>query len=126
MANTYILIEEDYVNEYCNDFNRCSYFSFFSIYCFAKNQKNEKRRYRRGKEKIKCISYLYNACSSNCYCAYFNWTKGIYINVTYFLINLTTGSFENENITFLNDKYSFDCNLYGIYFSIFSNKNITF
>lgn len=52
MANIYILIEEDYINVYCNDFNRCSYFSFFSIYCFAKNQKNETRRYIRGKEKL--------------------------------------------------------------------------
>lgn len=33
------------------------------------------------------FSYLHDARSSNCYC-------------TYFLINLTTGSFENENITF--------------------------
>ncbi|MFQ7254587.1 MAG: hypothetical protein ACLRO2_13225, partial [Longicatena caecimuris] len=61
-------------NEYCNDFNRWSYFSFFSSYCFAKNQKNETRKYRRGKEKIKFISYLYDARSSNSYCTYFTWS----------------------------------------------------
>lgn len=52
MANIYELIKEDYIDEYCNDFNRWSYFSFFSIYCFAKNQKNETRKYREAKKKL--------------------------------------------------------------------------
>lgn len=79
MANIYELIKEDYIDEYCNDFNRWSYFSFFSIYCFAKNQKNETRKYRRSKEKIKFISYLHNSRSSSCYYTFLNGTENIIV-----------------------------------------------
>ena len=37
----------------------------------------EKRKYKGGKEKIKCISDLYNACSDYCDCAYLDRIEGI-------------------------------------------------
>ena len=52
MANIYELIREDYIDEYCNDFNRWSYFSFFSIYCFAKNQKTKQENTDEAKKKL--------------------------------------------------------------------------
>lgn len=60
-----------------NAFDRWFYVSFLSVSCFCKNQKNETRKYRGGKEKIKCISDLYNACSDYCDCAYLDRIEGI-------------------------------------------------
>ena len=49
-------------------------FLSFPFIVLQKIKKNETRKYRRGKEKIKFISYLYDARSSNSYCTYFTWS----------------------------------------------------